>query len=117
MAPTPSRTVDQQEQVKNLGGDIIGREMIEGEVVVGESRAALKRIADRIARGDEEGVGEDPVPPHLRDVHRHYFGEVEKRIRAVTKGEAGSAPAGKSSGEAAKTGDDAGGKAEPVERE
>ena len=98
IAPTPSGSVDQRETVENRGGDIIAREMIEGEVVVGESKAALQRIADRIAKGEEEGVGDDPVPPHLRDVHRHYFGEVEKRIRAVTSekapksGEAKPAP-------------------------
>ena len=85
ISPTPSRSVDQREKVDNRGGDIIAREMIEGEIMVGESKVALQRIADRIARGDEEGVGDDPVPPHLRDVHRHYFGEVEKRIRAVTR--------------------------------
>ena len=84
IAPTPSGTVDEREKVENRGGDIIAREMIEGEVVVGESKVALRKIADRIAKGEEEGIGEDPVPPHLRDVHRHYFGEVEKRIRAVT---------------------------------
>jgi hypothetical protein len=85
LAPTPTRTVDQREKVENRGGDIIARELIEGEVEVGERRAALARVAERISRGDEEGVTEDPVPPHLRDVHRHYFGEVEKRIRAATR--------------------------------
>jgi hypothetical protein len=92
IAPTPTRTVDQREKVENRGGDIIARELIEGEVEIGERRAALARVADRIAGGDEEGVTEDPVPPHLRDVHRHYFGEVEKRIRAATKN-GGSKPA------------------------
>jgi hypothetical protein len=85
LAPTPTRTVDQREKVENRGGDIIARELIEGDVEVGERRAALARVAERISRGDEEGVTDDPVPPHLRDVHRHYFGEVEKRIRAATR--------------------------------
>ena len=95
IAPTPAGTVDQREKVENRGGDIIARELIEGEVEVGESRAALRRVADKIARGDEEGVEDEPVPPHLRDVHRHYFGELEKRIRAVTRSKEGkpSAPA------------------------
>ena len=89
IAPTPTGSVDQREKVENRGGDIIARELIEGEIDVGESRAALRRVADRISQGDEEGVVDDPVPPHLRDVHRHYFGELEKRIRAVTRSRRG----------------------------
>ena len=120
IAPTPSGTVDQREKVENRGGDIIAREMIEGEVVVGESKVALRRIADQISKGEEEGVGDDPIPPHLRDVHRHYFGEVEKRIRAVTS-DKDSKPAATESGsakpEAAKPGASEAGSSEPASGE
>ena len=67
---------------------MIAREMVEGEQVVGEARARLQRISERIARGHEEGLNEDPIPPHLRDVHQHYFGELKKRIDAVPRGAA-----------------------------
>ena len=85
-APTPTGTVDQREEVENRGGDIIAREFIEGEVVTGESQAKLKQISDRIEKGDEQGVSDSKIPPHLRDVHRHYFGKVKKRIEEATKG-------------------------------
>ena len=86
IAPTPTGTRMQREKVEKRTGDIIAREMIEGEPVVGESRARLQRLSDRIERGFEEGLREDPIPPHLRDVHQHYFGELKKRIDAVPKG-------------------------------
>ena len=92
-APTPTSTVDQREEVENRGGDIIAREFIEGEVVTGESQARLKQISDRIEKGDEQGVSDSKIPPHLRDVHRHYFGKVKKRIEEATKGGKDPAPA------------------------
>jgi len=93
IAPTPTGTRMQREKVEKRDGDIIAREMIEGEPVVGESKARLQRISDRIERGFEEGLREDPIPPHLRDVHQHYFGELKKRIDAVPKGAPEKAPA------------------------
>ena len=30
--------------------------------------------------GKEEGIEDEPIPPHLREVHKRYFGEVQKRI-------------------------------------
>ena len=78
--------------------------MVEGEQVVGEARARLQRISDRIARGHEEGLDEDPIPPHLRDVHQHYFGELKGRIDAVPKGGA-TAPAGEGSSPVAEPGE------------
>ena len=86
IAPTPTGTAVQREIVETRKGDVIAREMVEGEQVIGEARARLQRISDRIARGHEQGLDEDPIPPHLRDVHQHYFGELKKRIDAVPKG-------------------------------
>ena len=84
---------------------------------MGESKVALRRIADRIAKGEEEGVGEDPIPPHLRDVHRHYFGEVEKRIRAVTTEEKDSKPSGSVDPTAKEAGSSQSGSSEPASSE
>ena len=55
--------------------------------MVGEAKASLRKLSNRIGRGYEEGVSEDPVPPHLREVHKRYFGEVKKRIDAKIGGE------------------------------
>lgn len=65
------------------GGDVISRQLVESkQPLVGESSVELKQIADRIVRSWEEGVQDEPVPSHLRDVHKHYFGELKKRIDA-----------------------------------
>ena len=81
---TPFSTKTRKERVANQGGDVIARQLVEAPPVVGESRAKLKQIAQEISRGVEEGTGEDPVPPHLREAHRRYFGEMRRRIEQKT---------------------------------
>jgi hypothetical protein len=63
---------------------VIARQLVDAPPVVGESRTKLQEIAGDIERGYEEGTGDDPVPPHLRDLHKHYFGDVKQRIDAKT---------------------------------
>ena len=63
---------------------VIARQLVEAPPVVGESRTKLQEIAGDIERGYEEGTADDPVPPHLRDLHKHYFGDVKQRIDAKT---------------------------------
>lgn len=92
IAPTPSGTKIQREKVAVRDGDIIARQLIEGEQVVGEAKARLKQLSNTIARGHEESVRDDPIPPHLRDVHKRYFGEVQKRIEARVGSETKAAP-------------------------
>ena len=77
-------TKSRKEKVANQGGDVIARQLVEAPPVVGESRAKLQQIAQEISRGVEEGTGEDPVPPHLREAHRRYFGEMRRRIEQKT---------------------------------
>ena len=81
---TPFGTKSRKEKVANQGGDVIARQLVDAPPVVGESRAKLKQIAQEISRGVEEGTGEDPVPPHLREAHRRYFGEMRRRIEQKT---------------------------------
>ena len=81
---TPFGTKSRKERVANQGGDVIARQLVEAPPVVGESRAKLQQIAQEISRGVEEGTGEDPVPPHLREAHRRYFGEMRRRIEQKT---------------------------------
>ena len=81
---TPFGTKSRKERVANQGGDVIARQLVEAPPVVGESRAKLRQIAQEISRGVEEGTGEDPVPPHLREAHRRYFGEMRRRIEQKT---------------------------------
>ena len=75
------------------GGDIISRQLVDSNApVVGESTLELQVVADRIIRSWEEGVDEQAVPSHLRDVHKHYFGEMKKRIDARTRTTPTAAP-------------------------
>ena len=85
ISPTPSATVMERENVEVRQGDIIARQLVEGEQVVGEAKQRLKEISSTISQGFEEGVSDDPIPPHLREVHKRYFGEVQKRIEARTR--------------------------------
>jgi len=85
ISPTPSATVMEREKVEVRQGDIIARQLVEGEQVVGEAKQRLKEISSTISQGFEEGVSDDPIPPHLREVHKRYFGEVQKRIEARTR--------------------------------
>lgn len=63
-------------------GDVIMRTLIEGEIEVGEARLPLERIERNLeASAPGAAAEEDPVPPHLRDAHRHYFGSLKKIVK------------------------------------
>jgi hypothetical protein len=79
---TETATRTRKEKVKSTGGDVIARQLVEAPPVVGESRATLKQLSGEIGRGYEEGTDEDPVPSNLRDLHKHYFGDLKKKIDA-----------------------------------
>jgi hypothetical protein len=81
-------------------GDVIARQLVAGQSPVGESRVALEEVAGTIATGYEKGTEDDPVPAHLREVHKKYFGDVrrtfdQKGIKPATPAGAAPAPADK----------------------
>ncbi|MAJ46789.1 MAG: hypothetical protein CBC35_05715, partial [Planctomycetes bacterium TMED75] len=89
-APLSATDFSTQLQRENValqeGGDIISRQLVDSDApVVGESNLELQQVADTIVRSWEEGVQEQPIPGHLRDVHKHYFGELKKRIDARSR--------------------------------
>lgn len=85
---TATKSKIEQAQGKKEGADVIAREFIEGAPIVGESKAVLRRIEVNATAVAEEGSDDDPIPPHLPDVHKHYFGELKKKIDAQQKGAA-----------------------------
>lgn len=60
--------------------NVIAQQLVAGDAPVGESRLALEEVAARIAPGYERGTEDDPVPAHLREVHKEYFGDLRKRL-------------------------------------
>lgn len=93
-APTPTATRMQRERVERTDGPIIMRQLIEGKTVAGESSVGVERVAAEIAKSMEQGVNEEQVPAHLRGVHKHYFGEVPKRIESRRAEQPATPPAG-----------------------
>ena len=79
---TATGTKARKEKVESLGGDVIARQLVDAPPVVGESRATLQQLSGEIGQGFEEGTEEDPVPANLREVHKHYFGDLKKKIDA-----------------------------------
>ncbi len=87
----------QKEKGPKQDGDVIARQLVAGQSPTGESRVGLEQVAGTIAAGYEKGSDEDPVPAHLRDVHKQYFGDLRKKFdeRGVqpAKPAGGAAPA------------------------
>ncbi len=86
-SPTPTGTKVQKEKVESTQGEIIMKQLVEGETVAGTSQIKAERVAADIAKSMEGGVTEEQVPTHLQDVHKHYFGELKRYIDAKARGE------------------------------
>lgn len=80
MKQTAFGTKIQQQRGKRGDGDVIARQLVEGQSPVGESRVALQAVADKIASGVDKGTEDEPVPAHLRAVHQKYFGELQRKL-------------------------------------
>lgn len=94
MRETAFGTKMQKQKSPRGEGDVIARQLVAGQSPVGESRVALEQVAGTIATGYEKGTEDDPVPAHLRDVHKRYFGDVRRTFEQ--KGIAPAPPAGAS---------------------
>lgn len=81
---TKTKTVTRREKVTKGQGPIIARQLVEGPAITGEAATALKAVAGDVARKAESATAEDPVPPHLREAHQRYFGDVRKQLEKKT---------------------------------
>jgi hypothetical protein len=95
IAPTPTGTKQQKADVNTVEGDIIAKQLFDGEQIRGESKAQLIKVIENERKGFDEGLTEDQVHRKYQEAQKHYFGELEKLTKAL-KEEAKSAP---SSGE------------------
>ncbi len=95
-AKTPTGTKIEQGNVKtDETGDIIAKQLFEGQQVRGESKAALVKVVEAARKGVDEAQTEDQLPRIYQEAQQHYFGELEKLTKPV-EAEAGkpAAPAG-----------------------
>ncbi len=98
---TKTNTVKRREKVEKGQGPIIARQLVEGPAITGEAATALQSVAGDVSRKAESATAEDPVPPHLKEAHRRYFGDVKKQIdRKTVGGGQGNGTAGQPAGQA-----------------
>ena len=101
-AKTPTGTKTVKAKTQNAGGDIIARQLIDNpNPEVADSVMPQESIESAADGGSGMAVGEDQVPAHLKDAHKHYFGTLKKEL-----GKKGGA--GPSGGAATSTGSGAG---------
>lgn len=80
-AKTPTGTKTIKAKTQNAGGDIIARQLIENpNPEVAESVMPQESIDSAVDGGSGMAVGEDQVPSHLKDAHKHYFGTLKKEL-------------------------------------
>lgn len=83
MQKTPTGTKIQKEKVELTAGDIISRQAVEGQSERGESSVPLNQIINDVAKSMEQGVTEEEVPQHLRELHKVYFGDLKTKLEAA----------------------------------
>ncbi len=97
-AATPFSTKLEKVDSKLQQGDIIGRQLVQGPLVVGESHAKLQQVAALIENTYEEALNEEQLPPKYHDINQVYFGELQKltqaKAREAAAGEGGASKSG-----------------------
>ena len=83
IAPTPTATKIEQAKINTVGGDIIARQLFEGEQIRGDSKVKLTKVVEEARKGFDEGLTEDQVHVKYREAFQHYFGELEKLTQAI----------------------------------
>lgn len=81
-APAPFGTKLEQATSKQVGNDVIGRQLVDGPQIVGESTAKLESVAAIIEETFEEALSEEQLPPKYHDINQVYFGELKKITEA-----------------------------------
>lgn len=91
MAPTPTGTKEEMANVNTVEGDIIYKQLFDGEQVRGDTKAKLVKVVEAARKGFDEGLTEDQLPRIYHESQMHYFGELEKLTNAIEV-EDGAAP-------------------------
>jgi hypothetical protein len=85
ISPTPTGQKIVRAPSKTGQGDIIARQFIDGPNIVGESSAKLRQVSVAVSEGYDEAQAEEQIPPKYVEAHKHYFGELKKRVEAVER--------------------------------
>ncbi len=86
VSPTPTGANAQKENTKtNQDAEIIAKQYVKGEPVVGEAKAKLQSVVSRVEETYEDGLSEDKVNPRYREAHRRYFSEMRNRLDKTLK--------------------------------
>lgn len=86
-APSPTRTRIEHVPGETGPGDIIARMLIDGPQTVGESKVVPSEVVASVVEGLEKGLAEDQLPRKYHEAQKHFFGELEKKTKAVERGE------------------------------
>lgn len=74
-----SDTAQKRVQVEAGEGEIIARMLVEGDPTVGESKAVAREVVRQAARGFDEALQEERIPPRYREAMRRYFGRLQEQ--------------------------------------
>lgn len=81
-------------KVDNVGGPIIGSRLVQGEQVRGEAKAQFESVVASSAQEAAEAIDGMQVPREYHDAVKHYFGNLEKKVKDAPKDAPKPAPAG-----------------------
>jgi hypothetical protein len=82
-AKTPTATKLEKGNVQTVEGDIIAKQLFDGQQIRGESKAKLIEVAEAASKGIDEAQSEDHTPRVYQDAQKRYFGEMEKLAKAT----------------------------------
>lgn len=88
--PTGRKVV--KSPTKTTEGDIIARQFVDGPQIVGESKAAMRQVAEVVNRGYDEATVEEQLPRKYHEPHMHYFGELKRLVETVEIEDGGGEP-------------------------
>ena len=98
-ARTPTATKAQKAKTQHAGGDIIARQLIDNpNPEIAESVMPRESVGEALDGGAGMAVGEDQVPAHLEDAHKHYFGGLKREIQNRAGGAKGTGAEGAAGG-------------------
>lgn len=83
IAPTPTGTREVKAPVNTVEGDIIAKQLFQGQQIRGESKAKLVEVIHEASKGVDEAQAEERRHRKYDEAIKHYFGELEKLTESL----------------------------------